>query len=128
MKYDMETGIVELCEDVRDEPLRQWEKEDLDHLLDALLEGHEEGCTAMPGLESVYRQIQLRLETQKGCRTEETRSLSSHYALCDALRASAEVVERLMPKAHDHPEMPRVMSELLGRMRRISRRLEESLS
>ena len=70
MRYDARTGQtwlnVEAFEDVDGDhdpcAMRPFNGEDLDHIRDAILEIQDlTEVTSMPGLESVYHQIALRL-------------------------------------------------------------------
>ena len=61
MTYDPDTGAVVLCDEAMI-GFRPFDEEDLDHLRDAILEIQEKDrATALPGLESLYRQVALRL-------------------------------------------------------------------
>ena len=61
MTYDPDTGKVLICDDAL-EGFRPFDEEDLQHLLEAILRIQEvDKAIALPGLEAVYRQVQLRL-------------------------------------------------------------------
>lgn len=63
MKYHTAVDRVELHPEAMDEGIRPFTDEDLEHIRDACLAIQDQtGATALPGLEAVYYQIQIRIE------------------------------------------------------------------